>query len=57
LHLSQLMFQQGIHVQPMVYPSVPKNAARLRFFLSCNHTEAQIQKTITILQQEITNDF
>jgi 8-amino-7-oxononanoate synthase len=57
LHLSQLMFQQGIHVQPMVYPSVPKNAARLRFFLSCNHTEAQMQKTITILQQEITNDF
>jgi 8-amino-7-oxononanoate synthase len=53
LYLSQLMFQQGIHVQPMVYPSVPKNGARLRFFLSCTHTEAQIRETIAILQQEI----
>jgi myxalamid-type polyketide synthase MxaB len=54
LHLSQLMFRRGIYVQPMVYPSVPKNAARLRFFLSCDHTEAQIRETLTILQQEIT---
>ncbi len=53
LYLSQLMFRQGIHVQPMVYPSVPKNGARLRFFLSCTHTEEQIRETITILKQEI----
>jgi myxalamid-type polyketide synthase MxaB len=44
--LSQLLNQAGINVNPMVYPSVPYNAARLRFFITCLHTEAQIQQTI-----------
>lgn len=46
VRLSQLLNQVGINVNPMVYPSVPYNAARLRFFITCLHTEAQIQQTI-----------
>ncbi|NJO95086.1 MAG: aminotransferase class I/II-fold pyridoxal phosphate-dependent enzyme [Pleurocapsa sp. CRU_1_2] len=46
VRLSQLLNQAGINVNPMVYPSVPYNAARLRFFITCLHTEAQIQQTI-----------
>lgn len=49
LRYSQALFQQGIHVQPMVYPSVPLNAARLRFFLSSAHTEEQIHYTLAKL--------
>jgi 7-keto-8-aminopelargonate synthetase-like enzyme len=37
----------------MIYPSVPQNAARLRFFITCNHTEAQIRSTIEILADEL----
>ena len=46
VQLSHTLFQQGINVQPMVYPSVPYDAARLRFFLSSLHTEAQIRQTV-----------
>lgn len=46
VQLSQRLLQVGINVQPMVYPSVPYDAARLRFFLSCLHTPEQIQLTL-----------
>ncbi len=53
VQLSQAMLLRGVNAQPMIYPSVPYDAARLRFFLSCDHTEAQIRQTITILAEEI----
>jgi len=53
VQLTHTLFQQGINVQPMVYPSVPYNAARLRFFLSCLHTEEQIRKTVQIIADEL----
>ncbi len=53
IQLSQAMLLRGINAQPMIYPSVPYDAARLRFFLSCDHTEAQIRQTITILAEEM----
>ena len=53
VRLSQLLKQQGINVNPMVYPSVPYDAARLRFFITCLHTEAQIQFTINTLENAI----
>ncbi|MEL6320551.1 MAG: aminotransferase class I/II-fold pyridoxal phosphate-dependent enzyme [Cyanobacteria bacterium J06626_14] len=53
IQLSYALFQQGINVQPMVFPSVPYNASRLRFFLSCLHTDAHIQKTIQALTDEL----
>ena len=36
----------GINVQPVVYPAVEENAARLRFFLSCDHTPEQIRTAV-----------
>lgn len=47
--LSAKLFEQGINVQPILYPAVPEKAARLRFFISCTHTEAQIDQTIKTL--------
>ena len=49
VRLSQLLGQEGINVNPMVYPSVPYDAARLRFFITCLHTEEQILSTMNIL--------
>ena len=51
--LSQALFEQGINVQPILYPAVPEKSARLRFFLTCAHTEAQIDKTIACLAREM----
>jgi 8-amino-7-oxononanoate synthase len=52
IQLSQALFDRGINVQPLGAPSVPEGTARLRFFLTCTHTEAQIRSTVDILVQE-----
>jgi 8-amino-7-oxononanoate synthase len=52
IQLSQNLFQRGINVPFMIYPSVPHYAARLRFFVTCDHTEEQIRLTIDILAAE-----
>jgi 8-amino-7-oxononanoate synthase len=36
------LFDRGINVQPIIYPAVPEQAARLRFFLSSLHDTAQL---------------
>ena len=51
--LSEALFQRGISVQPILFPAVPEKAARLRFFLSCQHTDAQIKHTVDALAQEL----
>ncbi|MEM7593647.1 MAG: aminotransferase class I/II-fold pyridoxal phosphate-dependent enzyme [Cyanobacteria bacterium P01_A01_bin.83] len=53
IQLSQNLFKRGINVPFMIYPSVPHNGARLRFFITCNHTEEQIRLTINILTEEL----
>ncbi|HHP7229565.1 MAG TPA: aminotransferase class I/II-fold pyridoxal phosphate-dependent enzyme [Xenococcaceae cyanobacterium] len=53
IQLSQNLFKRGINVPFMIYPSVPQNAARLRFFVTCNHTEAQIRFTVDTLAEEL----
>ena len=53
IQLSQNLFQRGINVPFMIYPSVPQHEARLRFFVTCNHTEEQIRYTVNTLAEEI----
>jgi len=53
VRLSQQLGKQGININPMVYPSVPYDAARLRFFVTSLHTEEQIQHTMNILEKAI----
>ncbi|OWT72747.1 MULTISPECIES: aminotransferase class I/II-fold pyridoxal phosphate-dependent enzyme [unclassified Achromobacter] len=47
--LSAALFERGINVQPIIYPAVPEKSARLRFFISCQHTESQIERTVEAL--------
>lgn len=51
--LSAALFERGINVQPILYPAVPEKSARLRFFVSYQHTEAQIQQTVQATAEEI----
>ncbi len=53
IELSQNLFKRGINVPFMIYPSVPQNGARLRFFVTCNHTEEQIRFTVDTLAEEL----
>jgi len=45
--LASALFERGINVMPIIYPAVPEKTARLRFFISCSHSEEQIATTIT----------
>ena len=38
------LFDRGINVQPIIYPAVPEQAARLRFFLSELHEPEQLDR-------------
>lgn len=38
------LFEQGVNVQPIIYPAVPEQAARLRFFISSLHDPAQLTR-------------
>jgi 7-keto-8-aminopelargonate synthetase-like enzyme len=51
--VDQLMEHDAICVHAMLYPSVPKGAARLRFFLSAAHTQEQLAYTIDRLAARI----
>ncbi len=55
LRLSRSLSEHGINAQPMIYPSVPYDAARLRFFLSCTHSEEQIRFTVETLAVEMNS--
>lgn len=53
--LADALYHRGINVQPILYPAVEEQAARLRFFMSCSHTEEDIRDTVEVLAAEWAN--
>lgn len=53
LQLSRRLFELGINVQPILYPAVEEKAARLRFFITAVHTDAQIRRTVEAVADEL----
>jgi 8-amino-7-oxononanoate synthase/acyl carrier protein len=53
LRLSRGLFERGVNVQPIMYPAVEESAARLRFFITCLHTEEQIREAVDVLAEEV----
>ncbi len=51
--LSHNLLAYGIEVQPIVRPAVSATTARLRFFLTANHTEEQILETVPVVAREL----
>jgi 8-amino-7-oxononanoate synthase len=51
--LSEALFRRKINVQPIVYPAVQERSARLRFFISSEHTEAQVHMAVEALAEEM----
>src|SRR5579885_526888 len=48
--LSQKLFEREINVQPIIHPAVPERAARLRFFLTSEHSTAQIDTALAAIE-------
>ncbi|WP_330255785.1 aminotransferase class I/II-fold pyridoxal phosphate-dependent enzyme [Nocardia sp. NBC_00565] len=53
LKLSNALLRRGINVNPIIYPAVPEDLARLRFFVTACHTEDQIHETVKTLTEEL----
>jgi len=53
LRLSRALFEDGINVQPILYPAVEEKAARLRFFITSMHTDEQIQRTVDAVARHL----
>jgi 8-amino-7-oxononanoate synthase len=53
LDVSHQLLARGIDAQPILYPAVPEAAARVRFFITANHTDEQICRTVELLTESI----
>ena len=51
--VSQMLLERGINARPILYPAVREVAARVRFFLTAEHTEEQIIHTVEMLAQVV----
>lgn len=51
-HLSGALSRRGINAQPILHPAVPEKSARVRFFVSCLHTQEQIASTVAAVAEE-----
>jgi 8-amino-7-oxononanoate synthase len=51
--LSERLLAEGLNVLPIIYPAVPMQSARLRFFITSAHSEAQIMSAIAITKREL----
>ena len=54
MQLSERLFNLGIHVQPVIYPAVMHNDAKLRFFITAQHSKEEIQFTVENLARELS---
>ncbi|MCE7002129.1 aminotransferase class I/II-fold pyridoxal phosphate-dependent enzyme [Kibdelosporangium philippinense] len=53
VQLANALFERGISVCPILYPAVEEKLARLRFFVTSEHTPEQITRTVDILAEEL----
>ena len=51
--LAQALFRARVNVQPIIYPAVPEQGARPRFFLSSLHDEATLRHVAALTAAEL----
>lgn len=51
--LTELLLARGINALPIVYPAVPMKSARLRYFISSEHTTAQLDDAVKATAEEL----
>ncbi|MES2503867.1 MAG: aminotransferase class I/II-fold pyridoxal phosphate-dependent enzyme [Myxococcota bacterium] len=49
LQLSERLLSQGINIRPIIYPAVEEHLARLRVFMTSEHTDGQIEEAVAHL--------
>ena len=46
IQLSNELLEDGVNALPIIHPAVPEGMARLRFFITSDHTEEQIRHAV-----------
>jgi 7-keto-8-aminopelargonate synthetase-like enzyme len=47
------LLRRGVNVQPIIYPAVADGEARLRFFVSSEHSSRDIETALSCVAEEI----
>jgi 8-amino-7-oxononanoate synthase len=55
LKLSDALLHRRINVNPILYPAVPEDKTRLRFFVTSCHSEEQIRYTVKAVAEELAS--
>jgi 7-keto-8-aminopelargonate synthetase-like enzyme len=50
--LTERLLARGVNALPIFYPAVPMKAARVRYFITSEHTPEQIRTAIAVTQEE-----
>lgn len=51
--MTERLLARGVNALPIMYPAVPMKAARLRFFITSEHTSAQIKTAVRVTKEEL----
>ena len=51
--LAERLLIRGLNVLPIIYPAVPLKAARFRFFITSEHTPAQVRAAVRVMREEL----
>lgn len=51
--LADRLGKRGFNVMPILHPAVPERLARLRFFITAEHTHEQIEDALAVTAEEI----
>ena len=51
--LSNRLLARGINALPIIFPAVPEKSARIRFFITSEHTEEQIKRAVETTAAEL----
>ncbi|GLK79549.1 aminotransferase class I/II-fold pyridoxal phosphate-dependent enzyme [Methylopila turkensis] len=52
VHLANRLLERGVNALPIVHPAVPERSARLRFFLTSEHSFDQIDEAVAVTADE-----
>lgn len=53
IRVSQTLLERGINAQPILYPAVRESGARIRFFLTAEHSEDQIVRAVATVADAV----
>lgn len=51
--LSGELMEAGVNAMPIMFPAVPEGAARLRFFITSEHTQAQLESAVRLTKEKL----